>query len=60
MRTCAEDESDAAKPQDYFLVGTLAELFKGPCKRGTVSIDNVQATNSGKKCQWTRRFVTIT
>ena len=37
MRTCVEDESDAAKPRDYSLVGTLVELFKGPCKRGTVS-----------------------
>jgi hypothetical protein len=37
MRSCAEDESDAAKHPDYFLVGTLVELFKGPCKRGTVS-----------------------
>ena len=37
MRTCVEDESDAAKRRDYSLVGTLVELFKGPCKRGTVS-----------------------
>lgn len=36
MKICAEDESDAANPRDYSLVGTLVELFKGPCKRGTV------------------------
>jgi hypothetical protein len=35
MKTCAEDESDAAKRRDYSLVGTLVDLFKGPCKRGT-------------------------
>jgi hypothetical protein len=28
MRTFAEDESDAAKPRDYSLVGTWVELFK--------------------------------
>ena len=49
MKTCFEDESDAAKPRDYSLVGTLVELFKGPFKRGTVSIDNVRATNSGRQ-----------
>jgi len=47
MRTCAEDESDAANPRDYSLVGTLGELFKGPCKRGRSFIDN--ATNSSKQ-----------
>ena len=34
MKTCAEDESDAAKPRDCSLVGTLVVLFKGPFKRG--------------------------
>jgi hypothetical protein len=47
MKTCAEDESDAAKPRDYSSVGTLVVLFKGPFKRGRCSIDNVPATNSG-------------
>lgn len=36
MKTCVEDKSDAARPRDYSLVGTLVELLKGPCKRGTV------------------------
>ena len=29
MKTCVEEESDAAKPRDYSSVGTLVVLFKG-------------------------------
>jgi hypothetical protein len=58
MKNCAEDESDAAEPRDYSLVGTSVVLFKGwHLSEGRCSIDNVHGrppTRASKRSRQSR------